>query len=67
VVSGLLEPDLETHYPKRLHNQDSGLGSAGYTGRISSVWTRSMVLHFMAAGAPLVARHIQILPMNQND
>lgn len=31
VVSGLLEPNLETHNPKRLHNQDSGLGSAGYT------------------------------------
>lgn len=31
VMSGLLEPNLETHNPKRLHNQDSGLGSAGYT------------------------------------
>jgi hypothetical protein len=36
------------------------------TGNIFSVWTRSMALHFMAAGASLAVRHVRILPMNQH-
>jgi hypothetical protein len=36
------------------------------TGNIFTVWTGSTALHFTAAGAPLAARRIRILPMNQH-
>jgi hypothetical protein len=37
-----------------------------YTGLIFSIWTGSTALRFTAAGAPLAARRIRILPMNQH-
>jgi hypothetical protein len=37
-----------------------------YSGMIFSVWTGSAALRFTAAGAPLVARRIRILPMNKH-
>jgi hypothetical protein len=35
------------------------------TGRIFTLLTVSTALRFTATGAPLAARHIRILPMNQ--
>jgi hypothetical protein len=37
-----------------------------YTGRLLSVWAKSTALRFTAAGAPLAATRIRILPMNQH-